>query len=407
MRDLEDLANYAYHRKDYPIAVDICRRILVLVNLNPSSMNLKKRIQHLAIKISNYNNAYLKKYQCFIANHHRMLTYTIDEKLHRKQNQPDYVLNGSIYEIENVKDANVFEWLFTQTCQNGPWLRRRTHFEKMQCRYLHHKNPFLKLGPFLEECVSIKPYVVLLHGLLDDNEIEYLIQVSKPDLTRQRNFSNLSGASNINDIKTGRIRRIVEKSVQTWISEVQWPSLTTSDDWVGKNHLGINHPILWSLNKKISLATQLVTDTHGSATVMQVTNYGLGGLCEKHIDPIGIMEQEEKHTRTHHPHLLVHGDIGATVMAWLSKPEAGGGTVYMSPGYEGIVMPERGTAAFWYDLKSDGIRDQHSLHAGCPVLKGTKWIMNKWLHMFDNFRKFPCKLKAKEYFDRPSSMHYF
>jgi len=77
---------------------------------------------------------------------------------------------------------------------------------------------------------------------------------------------------------------------------VEWPKdLDTSDDWVGKNYIKMLHPVLWKLNRKISLVTQLVTDVHGSATQMQVTNYGLGGLCEEHIDPTGIMEQDLIH----------------------------------------------------------------------------------------------------------------
>ena len=58
-------------------------------------------------------------------------------------------------------------------------------------------------------------------------------------------------------------------------------------------HTKVNYPILWKLNKKITLATQLRTDTSASASKMQVTNYGLGGLCEPHIDPVGMMEVEK------------------------------------------------------------------------------------------------------------------
>ena len=70
-------------------------------------------------------------------------------------------------------------------------------------------------------------------------------------------------------------------------------------------------------------------------------------------------------------------------------------------------MPEKGAAAFWYDLLSDGFRDIKSLHGGCPVLKGSKWILNKWLYMLDNFKKFPCKLAKHSRFSPPSKSHYF
>ena len=107
------------------------------------------------------------------------------------------------------------------------------------------------------------------------------------------------------------------------------------------------------------------------------------------------------------PFLSVTGDMIGTLMAWLDDTEAGGGTAYLSPGFEGVILPEKGAAAFWYDLYSNGLRDNHSLHGGCPVLKGFKWILNKWLYMYDNFQKFPCKLKPKLRNSPPSKNDYF
>ena len=94
-------------------------------------------------------------------------------------------------------------------------------------------------------------------------------------------------------------------------------------------------------------------------------------------------------------------------MAWLKDTEAGGGTAYVVPGYEGVVMPEKGAAAFWYDLKANGYIDVKSQHYGCPVLKGSKWILNKWMYYFDNFKKFPCQMDPELRFDPPDQSHYF
>lgn len=33
---------------------------------------------------------------------------------------------------------------------------------------------------------------------------------------------------------------------------------------------------------------------------------------------------------------------------------------------------------FW-DLLPDGTIDPHSLHGGCPVKQGTKWVATKWM----------------------------
>ena len=153
----------------------------------------------------------------------------------------------------------------------------------------------------------------------------------------------------------------------------------------------------------VKIISHIYRQTSGTST--QVTNYGLGGLCETHIDPKGLMEVQK--VEPSQRYLYVTGDIVATFMAWLSDTKAGGGTVYLYPGYEGLIMPEKGSAAFWYDLYSDGMRDRHSRHAGCPVLMGSKWILNKWMHMYDNFQKFPCKLKQKSRFSLPNKNGYF
>ena len=50
-------------------------------------------------------------------------------------------------------------------------------------------------------------------------------------------------------------------------------------------------------------------------------------------------------------------------------------------------MPVKGAASFWYDLTSEGYRDTTTQHGGCPVLKGSKWILNKWMYSFDNYEK--------------------
>ena len=50
-----------------------------------------------------------------------------------------------------------------------------------------------------------------------------------------------------------------------------------------------------------------------------------------------------------------------------------------------VIPPKKGTAIMWYnnfiDLESGmlGPVDRYSLHGGCDVIKGEKWIANNWL----------------------------
>ena len=71
-------------------------------------------------------------------------------------------------------------------------------------------------------------------------------------------------------------------------------------------------------------------------------------------------------------------------------------------GVENVLLPEKGAAVLFYSLYSSGLRDLHSWHGGCPVMKGSKWIFNKWMCMYDNFKKFPCQLSPKMRFIPPS-----
>jgi hypoxia-inducible factor prolyl 4-hydroxylase len=52
-----------------------------------------------------------------------------------------------------------------------------------------------------------------------------------------------------------------------------------------------------------------------------------------------------------------------------------------------VVKPKKGTAIMWYNHHLDhktgllGNLDVYSLHGGCDVLEGTKWIANRWINL--------------------------
>eukprot|EP00475_Leptophrys_vorax_P012469 TRINITY_DN18911_c0_g1_i1.p1 TRINITY_DN18911_c0_g1~~TRINITY_DN18911_c0_g1_i1.p1 ORF type:complete len:509 (-),score=121.68 TRINITY_DN18911_c0_g1_i1:53-1579(-) len=50
-----------------------------------------------------------------------------------------------------------------------------------------------------------------------------------------------------------------------------------------------------------------------------------------------------------------------------------------SPGAGGLsISPKKGSALLFYNMLEDGNLDVQSFHAGCPVIKGEKWIANFW-----------------------------
>ena len=44
------------------------------------------------------------------------------------------------------------------------------------------------------------------------------------------------------------------------------------------------------------------------------------------------------------------------------------------------VKPQKGSAIMFWTFKPDGTHDVQSLHGACPVDKGEKWVMTRWMH---------------------------
>ncbi|KAL4630677.1 hypothetical protein GN956_G15949 [Arapaima gigas] len=56
------------------------------------------------------------------------------------------------------------------------------------------------------------------------------------------------------------------------------------------------------------------------------------------------------------------------------------------------VKPAKGTAVLWYNYLSDGKGwvgelDEYSLHGGCLVTRGTKWIANNWINVDPDYER--------------------
>ena len=308
------------------------------------------------------------------------------------------------------------EPLFKNVC-NGNIMRNRnrTSFPNTKpvppkCHFVHHFTPMLKLGPFHLEVKLYYPFRSIIHDFFTEKEMDWMLEYSKPRLTASREGAVPSSTTSQtkSDLRYKHNERTgysVAKAVTTWLQGIkynetqQYIIVRSKGERIVVEHPPlkdpysyiIEHKILYDVSKKIELATNFnVTSRHG-ASRYQTTNYGLSGMVVPHIDPYGyesgvkLVEDRFGLTRT--------GDYIATFMGWIGHTQAGGNTAFIDKEYEGIVEPTKGSAAFWMNLSSCHLKDPGSSHGGCPVLKGSKWIINKWIYSWDQWKNLPCYLE--------------
>jgi prolyl 4-hydroxylase len=108
--------------------------------------------------------------------------------------------------------------------------------------------------------------------------------------------------------------------------------------------------------------------THGEG--LQVLRYEPGQQYRSHFD---WFNPEKAGSALH---LKRGGQRVGTTVIYLSPAHEGGGTRFPKAGVE--VSPRAGGAIFFTNLDPCGRPDHMSLHAGTPVVKGTKIVMTYW-----------------------------
>eukprot|EP00048_Salpingoeca_helianthica_P023454 m.24448 g.24448 ORF g.24448 m.24448 type:complete len:502 (-) comp8692_c0_seq1:87-1592(-) len=177
------------------------------------------------------------------------------------------------------------------------------------------------------------------------------------ELSVLRDFATVKECEQLIEIGRNRLQRAVAYTgdgfapVNFRISTVAWLPEDT-DELVAR------------LNRRINRWTNLDLE---HAEQLQVSNYGIGGHYEPHYDHHGDPRRAGP-----------TGDRLSTFMLYLSNVEAGGSTAF--PRLGAAVTPSRGDAAWWFNLHEDGESNQETLHGACPVLRGSKWVANKWIH---------------------------
>jgi prolyl 4-hydroxylase len=222
---------------------------------------------------------------------------------------------------------------------------------KLKCFYWDTKHaPYLTLMNIKVEEAFKKPQLLVFYDVMSDQEIQIVKEMSGPRLRRATVQNSKTG-----ELETAKYR--IGKSA--WLSDSE-------------------HEAIHRVNKRIEYITGLTTKT---AEELQVVNYGIGGHYDCHYD---FARKEETNAFKN----LGTGNRIATWLNYMSDVEAGGATVFPELGV--TIWPQKGSAAFWYNLHKSGEGDMLTRHAACPVLVGSKWIANKWFHERGQEFRRPC-----------------
>ncbi|XP_064610732.1 prolyl 4-hydroxylase subunit alpha-1-like [Liolophura sinensis] len=239
-------------------------------------------------------------------------------------------------------DALREEEIFTRLCR-GDISVHQTGDSVRTCAYKRSKASY---HGWKQEVLSGDPYIVLFHNVISEEEGQHLMDLSK----------NLLERSAVGQPDNGVI-------VEARISKVTW---------LWDNHTSIIN----KLSRRVEDITDLCTlfrEKGACAEPFQVLNYGIGGQYHSHFD----FYQDREMVKKTPSFVRDSGDRLATLMFYLSEVFAGGATVFPEVGVR--IAPVKGAAAFWYNFK-EGRADLRTKHGGCPVLRGEKWVANKWIH---------------------------
>jgi prolyl 4-hydroxylase len=186
--------------------------------------------------------------------------------------------------------------------------------------------------------VMAQPRIVVLGGLLSEDECDSLIAAARPRMARSLTVATKTGGEELNEDRTSN-GMFFSRGESELVARIE-ARIAKLVNWPVENGEGI-----------------------------QVLQYRPGAEYKPHYD---YFDPHEPGT----PTILRRGGqrVGTLVM-YLSEPEKGGGTTFPDVHLE--VAPQRGNAVFFsYERPHPSTR---TLHGGAPVIAGEKWIATKWL----------------------------
>jgi len=184
------------------------------------------------------------------------------------------------------------------------------------------------------------PRIILMGGLLSDEECISLIEMARPELKRAKVVDEKTGKHRIDPLRASASKNCSYQETPT-IAAIETRIATL-----------FGHPM-------------------NHQEPMQVMHYPVGGLYKPHNDYFDPALPGS-------PAILKRGGQRiATVVMYLNDVEEGGGTIFPELGLES--RPKRGNAVYFESVDKFGQIDPRLLHTGAPVIRGEKWISVKWI----------------------------
>ena len=249
---------------------------------------------------------------------------------------------------------------FQRLCA-GERLRPPALDSQLKCYLLRTENGYLDVAPLKVEVASQDPFIAILRQFLTQQQSEQLIQFT--------------------------IQKLAERGLKPFEEEEDSPAiLSRKQPGVAPQRI---HDEENTLVRNIVRAAELSTGLQagdGDLDGLLVGQYGRGGWFHPHIDRFTPNKWHE----------LGRQPL-ATFMIYLNDVRAGGATAFPRAGLS--VLPETGSAVFWWNVDRAGQQDKNTRHGGCPVLQGTKWVANKWFPPFPQYHKAKCGLRRRDKFN--------
>lgn len=185
------------------------------------------------------------------------------------------------------------------------------------------------------------PPVHEVDGLLDPEMCDYLMNLAHPWMEPARTVDPNTGESVRNQIRTNSAAAFTGERMDIAVHLVE----------IDMCHLA-RGPV-------------------AAAERLALLRYDVGEEYRPHFDYIN------PHARDAQSEYQRRGQRVKTIFAYLNDVAGGGETEFPRLGVK--ISPRRGGGVLFRNVDRDGRPDSASLHAGCPVTEGEKWLATLWI----------------------------